>query len=40
MKARSLMNKRKVIIDDIISAILLMVMLYTIIFNMRLAVLS
>lgn len=40
MNARSLMNRRKVIIDDIISAILLMVILYTIIFNMRLAVMS
>lgn len=40
MKARSLMNKRKVIIDDIISAILLIMILSIIIFNMRLAIMS
>jgi len=40
MKTRSLMNKQKVIIDDIISAILLIIILSTAIFNIKLAVLS
>ncbi len=40
MNIRSLLNKRKVLVDDIITAILLVIVLYLIIFNIKLAIMS
>ena len=40
MNIRSLLNKRKVLVDDIITAILLMIVLFLIIFNIKLAIMS
>ena len=40
MNVRSLLNKRKVFVDDVITALLLIIVLYLIIFNIRLAIVS